>query len=140
MKLFQWITLTCTEGDILVTPSTQQKVASTAKPGIKSPCSPRVAQTVPQGKSLHLACGVFTLYSYVQQKILTLHKNCNKTTKIQLQMVTPVCPQAVVIRMLQETAELTILCETRASVFPLVSCHCEREVSPGHNQHPDYFF
>lgn len=47
MKLFQWTTLTCTEGDILVTPSTQQKVASTAKPGIKSPCSPRVAQTAP---------------------------------------------------------------------------------------------
>lgn len=63
-----------------------------------------------------------------------------QTTKSQLQMVIPFVLKVVTSRMLQETVQLTVLCETRASVFPFVSCHCKREISPGHNQHPNDFF
>lgn len=77
MKQVQWITLDyLTEGEVLVTPSTEQKVASTAKPGIKSPCSPRAAQTAPTSQaptscSYHHG-GASTLYFYVQQKNINI--------------------------------------------------------------------
>lgn len=61
----------------------EQKVTNTAQFRIKSLHSPWVVQTTPT-RQLPASClyhhlGVFTLHSYAQQKILTLHKNCNKT-------------------------------------------------------------